>query len=328
VSLAGAVLRINQRACEMLGYPQAEWRSKTFMDITHPEDVLTNIRQFRRTLAGKMDDYRLEQRLERRDGSLLWAHVSVALKRTATGQPDHAIVVIEDISERKQAQAALLLARDTLQEEVALQTRKLQESNAALLESNARLAADNVTDYLTGLPNRRIFCSRSEMAAQALRATGIPYGLILMDLDDFKHINDEFGHDTGDDVLRAVGRILMGAMHESTHLAARLGGEEFAVLCHGMIDEHGLRALAERIRHELNRTVLDTVKGSVRFTGSFGLALSQADDTDWKALYGRADAALYEAKAAGKDRVEIGRSYIKGSTMRLRVLRAAPPAHD
>ncbi len=325
VSLSGAVLRINQRACDMLGYSAAELRTLSFMDLTHPDDVLVNIREFRRTLAGEIDSYRLEQRFERKDGGHLWAYLSVALKRTASGQPDHAIVVIEDIAERKQAQAALLLARDSLQEQVALQTRKLQEANAALLESNARLSAETVTDYLTGLANRRIFSTRSEAAAQAFRASGISYGLILMDLDDFKRINDDFGHDIGDEVLRAMGSILPAALRESTDLAARLGGEEFAVLCQGAWDEAALHGLAERIREQINKAVIETPRGTLRFTSSFGLALSQSGDADWKTIYGRADEALYEAKTAGKNRVAFGNTYTKGSTLRLKALRAAPP---
>jgi len=328
VSLTGAVLRINQRACDMLGYSQEELRHLSFMDITHPADVLSNIGEFKRTLAGEIDNYRLEQRFECKQGGYLWAHLSVALKRTAAGQPDHAIVVIEDISDRKQAQAALVLARDSLQEQVASQTRRLQETNAALLESNARLAAESVTDYLTGLSNRRIFSSRSEAAAHAFRASGAAYGLILMDLDDFKHINDEYGHDTGDDVLRAMGSILLGEMREPTDLAARLGGEEFAVLCQGIEEEAALRSLAERIRARINSSAFDTVRGPLRFTCSFGLALSQAADSDWKTIYGRADVALYEAKATGKDRIAFGHSYSRGASMRVKALRAAPPDPD
>jgi len=328
VSLTGAVLRINQRACDMLGYTQAELRTLTFMDITHPDDVLVNIREFKRTLAGEIDSYRLEQRFERKDGDPLWAYLSVALKRLSGGQPDYAIVVIEDISAKKRAEADLIRARDSLQEQVALQTRKLQESNDALLASNARLATDSVTDYLTGLPNRRIFCSRSEEAVRAFVGDGTSFGLILMDLDDFKNVNDEFGHDVGDAVLQALGAILLEQTRGSTDLAARLGGEEFAVLCGGMHDESVLTAVAERIRDRINQAALTTPKGTLRFTSSFGLATIQPDDMDWKPVYGRADAALYEAKASGKNRVIFGRSYVTGSTSRIRALRATPPVPD
>jgi diguanylate cyclase (GGDEF)-like protein/PAS domain S-box-containing protein len=320
VSLNGSVLRINQRACDMLGYGPAELRGLTFMGITHPDDVAENIREFRRTLTGESDRYRLEQRFLCKDRHYLWSQLSVALKRSSGGQPDYAIVVIEDISARKQAEAELLRARDSLQEQVLLQTKRIQEAHDALLASNAKLATDSVTDYLTGLPNRRIFSTRSENAARAYHHSHTPYGLILMDLDNFKRINDEYGHDVGDDVLRAMGVILLSQMRDSNDIAARLGGEEFAVLCNGALDEETLRSLAERIRDRINKESLNTALGVLTFTSSFGLALSQPQDADWKSIYGRADAALYEAKHAGKDRVAFGDAYTAGSTARLRAL--------
>jgi PAS domain S-box-containing protein len=134
VSLKGAVLRVNQRACDMLGYSQAELRKVPFTDITHPDDVQGNIREFKRTLAGEIDHYRLEQRFARKDGGYLSAYLSVALKRTAAGQPDHAIVVIEDISALKHAQAALVMAQDSL-----------QQSATVLPAAHAHATPDGVT---------------------------------------------------------------------------------------------------------------------------------------------------------------------------------------
>jgi diguanylate cyclase (GGDEF)-like protein/PAS domain S-box-containing protein len=327
-SLKGEVLRINQRACDMLGYSATELRSLTILGVTHENDTAQNVREFRRTLTGEIDSYRIEQRFRRKDGQYLWAYLSVALKRLPSGQPDYSIVVIEDISARKQAEAALMQARDSLQEQVAEQTKKLQESHDALVASNAKLAADSVTDYLTGLPNRRIFSSRSEQAARNFVTSRATYGLILMDLDNFKHINDEYGHDVGDEVLRATGVILLRQMRGSTDLAARLGGEEFAVLCTGELEEDSLRTVAERIRAQIIKTSFNTAKGTLRFTSSFGIALSQSDDEDWRSVYGRADAALYEAKAAGKDRVVFGDVYSRGATARMKALCAEPSALD
>ena len=424
-SLHGAILRSNQRASAILGYTPAQLRELTFPDITHPEDLPKNVSEFKRTIAGEIDGYRLEQRLLCKDQRYVWALVSVALKRTSSRQTDYSIVVLEDISAQKQGEANALKSRDVLQEKVALQTLMLQErddalklqitraleaeaaqrdmqrelretqrelreaqeqqratqeqqraaqeqqqraqeqqqreaqeqqraaheqqqretqealretqaavretqealreAQVALQASNAKLAAESVTDYLTGLPNRRSFSRRSEQAANALRLSRKPYGLILLDLDDFKHINDEYGHDVGDEALCALGKVLMAQLRNSSDMAARLGGEEFAVLCFGDINEQTLHDVAERIRNQMSKEPLATAKGLLRFTGSFGLALSQPDDPDWKTVYGRADAALYEAKTAGKDRISFGRSFSKGATARLRALNIAPP---
>ena len=107
------------------------------------------------------------------------------------------------------------------------------------------------------------------------------------------------------------GNILSSQLRNSSDMAARLGGEEFAVLCFGDINEQTLHDVAERIHGQIGKEALATPKGLLRFTGSFGLALSIADDADWKSVYGRADAALREAKKAGKDRISFGRSIRK-----------------
>jgi len=199
-----------------------------------------------------------------------------------------------------------------------------REAQSALQASNAKLATESATDALTVLPNRRSFSRRSEQAAQALRSSKKPYGLILLDLDDLKQINDQYGHDVGDEVLRSLGNILNSQLRNSSDMAARLGGDEFGILCFGDINEQTLHDVAERIHIQIGKEPLATPKGLLRFAGSFGLALSMPDDPDWKTLYGRADAALREAKAAGKDRISFGRSQSKNATARLRALSAPP----
>ena len=98
-------------------------------------------------------------------------------------------------------------------------------------------------------------------------------------MDNFKHVNEEYGHDVGDDVLRTLGNILSTQLRNSSDMAARLGGDEFAVLCFGDINEQTLHDVAERIHGQIGKAPLATPKGLLRFTGSFGLALSIADDS-------------------------------------------------
>jgi diguanylate cyclase (GGDEF)-like protein/PAS domain S-box-containing protein len=214
------------------------------------------------------------------------------------------------------AQESLHSTQQALLDAQALQ----REAQTALQTSNAKLATETATDALTVLPNRRAFSRRSEQAAQALRNSKKPYGLILLDLDDLKQINDQYGHDVGDEVLRSLGNILNSQLRNSSDMAARLGGDEFGILCFGDINEQTLHDVAERIHIQVGKEPLATPKGLLRFAGSFGLALSMPDDPDWKTLYGRADAALREAKAAGKDRISFGRSQSKNATARLRAL--------
>jgi diguanylate cyclase len=404
-SLHGLILRINQRACALLGYSPAELRELSIPSITHPEDLPKNIREFKRTLSGEIDSYRLEQRLLCKDQRYLWTALSVTIKRTPSRQPDYNILVIDDLTAQKQAEAEALKAREALQDKLDQQLHKfeetqeavqiqgnraqeageeLREARAALREqeralnetqqsaretqealrnaqadlratqetlrsaqealrdaqdlyresqsslaaANAKVVHENATDSLTVLPNRRTFSRRGEQAASALRQSRKPYGLILIDLDGFKQINEEYGHEVGDEVLRNLGHIMSTQLRNSSDMAARLGGDEFAVLCFGDINEQTLHDVAERIQTQMNKEPLATAKGLLRFTGSFGLALSVTEDTDWKTVYGRADAALREAKAAGKDRISFCRSQSKGSaTARLRALSVVPPGN-
>jgi len=96
------------------------------------------------------------------------------------------------------------------------------------------------------------------------------------------------------------------------------------VLCFGDINEQTLHDVAERIHNQIGKEPLATAKGLLRFTGSFGLTLSLPDDPDWKTVYARADAALRDAKAAGKDRISFGRSQSKNATARLRAISVPP----
>ena len=240
-------------------------------------------------------------------------------QQTARAAEDALRYAQEDL---RSVQATL---RDT-QEALRDAQDQSREAQAALQVTNTKLAQESANDALTVLPNRRTFSRRGEQAANAMRQSRKAYGLILLDVDNFKHVNEEYGHDVGDDVLRTLGNILSTQLRNSSDMAARLGGDEFAVLCFGDINEQTLHDVAERIHGQIGKAPLATPKGLLRFTGSFGLALSIADDSDWKSVYSRADAALREAKHAGKDRISFGRSPLKTSvTARLRALSPQPP---
>jgi len=205
---------------------------------------------------------------------------------------------LPDMDDAGQARGFFVLVTDITQ---------MRKAQMALEDANAKLTRDSVTDYLTGLYNRRHFSDVSEQASRRFKEAGAPYGLLLLDLDNFKLVNDKHGHDVGDQVLRAVGRVLSEELRGRHDVAARLGGEEFAVLCFGDLHEQALRQLAERIRSRINKETLATPSGPLAFTSSFGVALSGLHDRDWRSIYARADAALYRAKAAGKDRVMFGK---------------------
>lgn len=153
-----------------------------------------------------------------------------------------------------------------------------------------------LTDALTGLGNRMGFFARLRDATDA--RTG--FGLLYLDLDGFKQINDRLGHEAGDRVLVALARTI-GSQTRASDYAARLGGDEFALLLH-CGNEANFRAAAERVAQDL-RACADG--GGV--TASIGAIWCAGQETDAASLLGRADALMYAAKSAGKDRVAFER---------------------
>jgi diguanylate cyclase (GGDEF)-like protein len=160
----------------------------------------------------------------------------------------------------------------------------------------ARLAALTQLDALTGVLNRR---GLDAELAQAASAGG---AVIVVDVDHFKQVNDRFGHAIGDRVLRQVAEVL-GAVTRRGDRVARLGGEEFVVLLRDTSIEAAVR-VAERARERLAAMAVDTPAGPVAITASFGVAEALAAGWPSTAL-ARADAAMYEAKRAGRNRVHV-----------------------
>ncbi|MHC1790334.1 GGDEF domain-containing protein [Solidesulfovibrio sp.] len=158
------------------------------------------------------------------------------------------------------------------------------------------------SDVLTGLANRRGFFENAARALGAAARSGAPLGLIMLDVDHFKAVNDTFGHEVGDAVLRAVAGRLRDSVRVSDSVG-RVGGEEFAVLCPGT-DRGGAAELAERLRRAVEALVVETAGRPIRVTASFGVALWDAAlDQDAADCLARADRALYAAKRSGRNRV-------------------------
>ena len=168
---------------------------------------------------------------------------------------------------------------------------KLEEAQSALLEASIR-------DDLTGLHNRRFLMSRLHEEFERARRLGTSLGLLMMDLDNFKEVNDKYGHPVGDEVLKSVAQTLSGILREYD-IAGRYGGEEFAVVSMETGPDDLVR-LAERIREKISRQVHGKVTG-VRVTISIGSASLNHDDTP-ETLLKRSDNALYQAKKEGRNR--------------------------
>jgi len=172
-------------------------------------------------------------------------------------------------------------------------------------------------DTLTGLPNRRAAEQELMSRLYDLQTRGEPLALLLLDLDRFKRINDEHGHNAGDAALKVVADSLSAGVR-APDVVARWGGEEFLVLLSGM-SEPGVRTVAERLRVLVRRSRIAVPEGQVQVTVSVGAALAVASDTPM-GLVARADESMYGSKREGGDRVAFSAVPVRPSEP------CAPPA--
>ena len=201
------------------------------------------------------------------------------------------LVVLRDVTERKRSEQALEAAQ-----------KQLQDANVEL----ERLAS---TDPLTLLANRRQFFVRLEAEIKRAHRHGESLALVMLDLDHFKAVNDAHGHGVGDQVLKAVGAMLSSCVRE-WDMAARLGGEEFALIL-PTTDREGAREVAERVRMRILELRCQTADGAVvTVSASCGGAILNDTVTTSDQLLVAADNALYRAKERGRDRVSMDETLI------------------
>ncbi|HXX70086.1 MAG TPA: diguanylate cyclase [Polyangiaceae bacterium] len=183
-------------------------------------------------------------------------------------------------------------------------TLEVLASHLAVSLSNARMVQKletmATTDGLTALFNKRAMLEAAEQKLAAAARFKRPLSLLVVDIDHFKRVNDTYGHDVGDVVIRGLGDILK-RQKRSTDVVSRFGGEEFVILCE-QTDEKGATLLAERIREELGKTKFRTPQGVLSVTCSVGTATIPEAGSDWDTLFKAADEALYVSKRSGRNR--------------------------
>lgn len=188
-----------------------------------------------------------------------------------------------------------------------LKILELFSAHAAAAIRNARLHQQlsllAITDSLTGIFNRRHFFELAESAFQEAVRYARPFSVLMFDLDLFKHVNDKYGHSKGDDILRTVAQRCATTVRQ-TDILGRYGGEEFVAV----LPQTGSKkaaALADRLRQVISASPIATETGSLTVTASFGVSTLSTDARSLMQLLNRADAALYQAKQSGRNRVSI-----------------------
>ncbi|MEM8709428.1 MAG: diguanylate cyclase [Planctomycetota bacterium] len=187
---------------------------------------------------------------------------------------------------------------------------KIERDRKTILEQladknalNRKLRTASLTDPLTALPNRRHAMNRVEVEWKATERNGIPFSVVMLDIDKFKAVNDNFGHDVGDEVLIATAQAIKGALRGEDEVC-RLGGEEFLVICRGAFEKDGA-IVAERIRQAVEANIVDSPGFERAVTVSLGVAGTHDGVSALMQLLKAADEAVYQAKNEGRNCVRV-----------------------
>lgn len=193
-------------------------------------------------------------------------------------------------------------------------------------EAEERLADLALRDELTGLPNRALWSDRAEMALRESARSGRPIGVLYVDVDHFKAINDTYGHDVGDDLLRELAR-RMEALVRPHDTVARLGGDEFVILCPLLSAREDGERLASRLQQAM-KAPFQAGSRQIEATVSIGVAYADGGEVEPRLLLRRADTALYSAKERGRARFEVYRPDLHAALERsVKVLEELEQAH-
>ncbi|MCC6772157.1 MAG: GGDEF domain-containing protein [Gemmatimonadaceae bacterium] len=285
--ISGRVLYMSPSCERVLGFtPEDVMRMSPFA-MVHPDDGDRLRRHFDDLIRGAPVTA-LSCRMLHKTGKHLWLEMMWRAVREADGRITSLQASSRDITERRDYERQL---EDT--------RRKLQANHESLVEANARLAALASHDGLTGLKNRRAFEERLFEELSRIRRTQQPVALLLIDIDHFKAFNDAFGHPRGDEILRAVARVLARSIRD-TDVAVRYGGEEFAVILPNT-DTAGAHMMGERLRE-----AIESAPWTERaITVSVGAATATSPNVPMDDLLDRADRALYRSKQFGRNRVTL-----------------------
>ncbi|MGA7435200.1 MAG: EAL domain-containing protein [Solirubrobacterales bacterium] len=265
----GSFAHVNTAFEKITGYTAAELDNLTFAEITHPDDISIDLESSTAMFEGEIEGYEMEKRYVRKDGETVWIYLTTRMLTAAGGITNQALSTVEDITERHE------------------------------LSNQLQHLADH--DPLTGLYNRRRFEEELGIAIDAIAEERRGLAILNIDLDNFKFINDTYGHSVGDKLIVRAAELLRSRLR-STDILARQGGDEYVVIVRD-VDRAGALQLA----NDLTRLVASEVRVdgsnySARVTASIGVAFAdpEQDITEEKLMI-HADVAMYEVKDSGRN---------------------------
>jgi diguanylate cyclase (GGDEF)-like protein/PAS domain S-box-containing protein len=272
IDLQGRVVRVNDALTNFLLFPREEIVGRDMEDFTHPDDIERSRDLNRRLFDGATGQARIIKRYVRADGSLAVAEMSKSMAKDDEGRPLFAIASIRDITD----QEAL----------------------------TSQLAHQALHDSLTGLANRALMSDRLDHALELLRRRGGRMALFLLDLDNFKEVNDTLGHQAGDQLLTTIATKLE-TMVRASDTVSRFGGDEFVYLAEDVADLSDVHRLATRLQAVFAEPYL-VGTNVIRQGVSIGIVVcDDALQFNGEDLLRDADIAMYEAKRQGRERYVI-----------------------
>jgi diguanylate cyclase len=274
----GLLLMLGLAAGVLLGRSVFTRRFRSSEARLHP--MLAGLVQFTRSFSDDVSEYR--------------ALIEMAARRAKALAPQ------AELNPEGEAATTVELLSQIVQANEHLR-RRLDEAESTLESQSAELSSymtEARTDALTGLPNRRALDDELARRLAVFRRHGMSFGILLLDVDRFKSVNDRHGHHVGDEVLKGVARTLHSITREGDFMA-RYGGEEFAMLLGGCSAEEFMQA-AERVRRAVERTTIEHDGLNLQITLSCGGAEIQSAE-EASSLVRRADEALYASKSAGRN---------------------------
>jgi len=268
INLAGLPLKVNPAICRVFGETAAEVMSHAWTDAAHRGREAFWVQVLAAMAAGQ-DTYADERQFARPDGSLVWAASHVTLVRDSSGEPGYYLVQLQDVTARKQVEETL--------------------------------AHQLLHDPLTGLANRTLLADRLLRGLEGSRRRDSCVGVLSLDIDQFKTVNDSLGHAAGDALLQHAARSIADAVRPGDTVA-RVGGDEFVIVC-GDVDALTAEAVAQRILRALGEPCRIGVS-DIRYSASIGIVVADDDATPETLLFD-SDTAMSRAKAAGGGRIAL-----------------------
>ena len=278
----GTITFVNSKFCEISGYSEKELIGANHRMLRSGRHDVEFFRAMYRQIA-RGEVWHGEICNRRKDGSLYWVDTTIVPHMSAPGRVDSYTAIRFDITPRKQAEAALRLSEEELKKIVDL-------------------------DPLTRLPNRRRFQEYIELAALEHAGHGGRVYLGLLDIDTFKEINDSFGHDVGDKLLKTIAQRLSSFASDRVFIS-RLGGDEFGIIVTRTTEQEAFALFDEAL--ECIREPMEIGSALRRFSSSMGIAILPQHASDPETLFKMADITLYHAKSLGRDRAELFRPELK-----------------